>query len=124
MVKERLRAKFRKRLRMVWKSDLTARNKAQATNMWASAIYRYFMPLWHWTRRDTMELDRTIRRVMRRSHFSASLDRVHLPRSRGGRGITSLEDMYEKVTVSAAHYLFGKTDPQMVAVRKHQLRLK
>lgn len=64
--------------------------------------------VWKWPLKELVEIDRTVRRIMRscgRNHFGASVDRFHLPRTRGGRGVLSVIDMHEQGVVRVSKYL-------------------
>ena len=46
-------------------------------------------------------------------HQNAATERVHLPRDQGGRGIPSLEHVWEREVVSTASYLLRSEDEQV-----------
>ena len=48
-VKKKLVEKYVSRLRRIWSSDLNSKYKAQATNVWAVSIFRYFFGILKWT---------------------------------------------------------------------------
>jgi hypothetical protein len=41
-VKERLRAEYLSRLKRVWSSEMNAKNKVNATNIWPVSLFRYY----------------------------------------------------------------------------------
>ena len=98
-VKKKLTKKYEQRLRKIWSSDLNSKYKAQATNVWAVSIFRYYFGVLKWTKTDLTLLDRTTRRVMRKHkchQYSAAPERMYLPRSRRGRGLHSLLHLRER----------------------------
>ncbi len=109
----------------VWKSDLNAGNKTTANNTWAAAVFRYFCGVVRWTQTDMKELDKLTRRVMAKTgnhHVRAAVERVHLPRKRGGRGVTCIEHMWEREVVACVAYLAGSEDNQTKGVVRFLLR--
>ena len=56
-------------------------------------------------------------------HYGASVERVYLPRHRGGRGLQSLVHSWEREIISTAVYLVTSSDPHLRVVVKHQLWL-
>ena len=122
-VKDCLKDTFMFRLRKIWSSNLSAKNKAHATNSWAVSIFRYFFSVLYWSKGELKALDRRVRAIMRfsKSHQAcASVERVHLHRRRGGRGIMCLVHEHEKELVSTMMYLASSEDPQLRAVYHHQ----
>ena len=59
-IKKRVTQTYHRRLRRIWGSELNARHKVNATNVWAVSVFRYFFFL-KWSRRDLDALDRKIR---------------------------------------------------------------
>ena len=101
-VKKKLVEKYASRLRRIWSSDLNSKYKAQATNVWAVSIFRYFFGILKWTKADLIGLDRATIRVMRKNkchQYSAVPERLYLPRSRGGRGLHQLAHLKEREVV-------------------------
>ena len=81
-VKKKLVEKYVSRLRRIWSADLNSKYKAQATNIWALSIFRYFFGILKWTKADLISLDRTTRRIMRKNkchQYSAAPKRLYLP---------------------------------------------
>ena len=106
LIKDCLKRTFTARLLKIWKSNLSAKNKAQATNSWAVSIFRYFFRVLLWTQAELKRLDYVVRRHMRysKSHQAcAAPERVNLPQKCGGRGIQGIlqaptrDDLYDDV---------------------------
>ena len=125
-VKQRVIKTYLRRLRKIWGSQLNARNKVNATNVWAVSVFRYFFFL-KWSVRDLRALDRKTRAILRqcRSHqYGAAVQRLYLPRYMGGRGLQNLWHVREREVVSLVAYLTASDDPLLQAVVKHQLYLQ
>ena len=87
------------------------------TNVWAMSIFRYFFGILKWTKADLIGLDRTTRRIMRKSkchQYSAAPARLYLHQ---------LAHLREREVVSTASYLVTSTDPLLRAAVKHQMSL-
>ena len=95
--KLRLRKELISRMKSIWSSELSAKQKV-VTNTWAIAVYLYYLPLWKWGSRELLELDRTVRKIMclnKAAYYGASVARFHIPRKLAGKGVMSLQDVYE-----------------------------
>ena len=69
-----------------------------------------------WTRSNVRELDESTRRIMRpneSNQYGASLARLLLPRTEGGRGLACQEHAWKTETLAAAIYLHTNSDPQV-----------
>ena len=122
-IKDCLKRTFVARLRKIWKSSLSAKNKAHCTNSWAVSIFRYFFSVLPWSKAELKRLDCVVRRHMRysKSHQAcAAPERVVLPRRRGGRGIQGILHAHQREMISTAAYLTSSEDPQLRAVCAHQ----
>ena len=53
-------------------------------------------------------------RVNKGAYYGASVDRSHIPRRLGGKGITSFKEMYETAVVRAASYLLNNKDDVVI----------
>ena len=125
-VKKKLVEKYVSRLRRIWSSNLNCKYNAQATNVWAVSIFRYFFGILKWTKADLVVLDTTTRRIMRKNRchqYSVTPERLYLPRSRGGRGLHQLAHLRERDVVSTVSYLVTSADPLLRAAVKHQVSL-
>ena len=117
----RLEKEYRRRLECIWKSSLTAKMKVQATNVWAVSVFRYFFGNLTWTRKVLVRLDRMTRKVLRKHkahHVNASLERLYLPREEGGRGLSNLEHVWERETVSKVEYVMSPKGNHLQGVRR------
>ena len=92
-----MKIKFRKenlrRLRLVLKLKLNGRNKFQAINTWAVALLRYGAGIIKWNKEELQNLDRKSRKLLTlygALHPKSDVDRLYLPRSKGGRGLNKL----------------------------------
>ena len=106
--KNRIRTEYLKRVRQTWGSELNAKNKINANNTWAAAVLRYFFAIIGWSKSDMRKLDRQTRNIMRKNqshHTNSTINRLYLPRVEGGRGLTNVEQAWEREAISAIIYL-------------------
>ena len=120
-----VKAEYYKRVRTTWSCPLNAGAKVRVHNSVAGGYFRYYAPLFTWTRRELTSMDCTTRRILRVNkchHRAASVPRLYLPRRKGGRGLTGVEMEWERAVVSAAAYKLQSRDPQMRGVVQHDLQ--
>nr|CAH7767457.1 unnamed protein product [Callosobruchus chinensis] len=123
IVKECLRRKYLHRLRQIWSSELSGKNKVAATNMLAVPSVLYTFGAIHWTVEELRQLDIKTRKRMnmeRSLHPKSSVPRIYLPRHLGGRGLLSLERLHTGVVLATACYVTRSTDPLICFVREHE----
>ncbi|XP_065891739.1 uncharacterized protein [Dysidea avara] len=121
--KYRLRRKFLGRQRAVWRSLLNAKQKAISTNTWATAVFRYYFGILRWGTSELDRLDCTVRRTISRfhgHHRNASILRLYITRMEGGRGLTSLRQVWKQSVASLYEYLIRQTEPWLQGVLLHQ----
>lgn len=117
-----LRQEYLRRVRKVWLSNLSGKNKVRAHNTWAVSLFRYYFGNLEWALRDIDALDIKTRKLLRHSkshHLNAAVERLYLPRDAGGRGLTSLRHCFEREKVSVAKYVADSEVPRLVQVREN-----
>jgi len=119
-VKRTVQDSFLSRLNAVLKTELYAKNKITAINMWVAPIVINTFGVLKWSKTDLENLDRKIRTSMtkyRMHHPHASSLRLYLPRDKGGRGLVNLTSSYED-RIGKLQEFFERTDyPLHRAVR-------
>ena len=82
-----------------------------------------------WSKEEVQQLDIKTRKTMAmagRLHKRRDVERLYMPRKQGGRGLTSIEDIFTSRTVSLATHIENNKDrnPFLHKVYEHeQLRL-
>ena len=74
----------------MWGSHLNGKNAAEASNMLCATLLRYSYPVLWWTQSELPKLERKVRKITRKyhcHHYNSAIERVNLPRSKGGRGL-------------------------------------
>ena len=106
-MKKNIKKEYFKRLRATLKLKLNAKRVFQAINTWAVPTVRCSAGIIEWTKQEVREMDRKSRKIITMYgglHHRSSVERLHLPRSEGGRVLVSIEavSMMKKRT---SHYM-------------------
>ncbi len=107
-LKKDLEVAYLSRLRRIWSTQLSVKTKINLTNIWAVSLYRYYFGCLSWTREEVRRLDLATQKILRQCrshHYNALLERIYLSRSKGGRGLTSLESWWERSAASTVAYV-------------------
>ena len=123
-MKEKVRKEYFRRIKKILKSKLNAGNIVTAINSRAVAVIRYGAGLLKWTKDELRAMDRKTRKTMtmhRALHPQADVDRLYLPRSKGGRGMISVEDCEEMEIKSLKEYVVASNERLLNAVEGEQI---
>ena len=93
-MKNKVTAKYKRRLRLILKSKLNGKNKIQVINTWAVALLRYGSGIINWNVDKLKKINRTTRKTLTMYgalHPKSDIDRLYLKRKHGGRGLISIE---------------------------------
>lgn len=123
-LKNHLHMKYHGLLEKIWSSELSGKNKIQATNTLAIPLLLYTFGAVKWNVNELKELDRETRKMMtihRSHHPRSSVPRIYLPRDRGGRGLLNLECLQRRIVLSAASSVINSRDPLMQFVHLHEI---
>ncbi|XP_044766225.1 uncharacterized protein LOC123322347 [Coccinella septempunctata] len=86
-----------KRVRKILNTQLSAKNKIMAINIWALPTFMYTAGVLSWSKTDLERLDRRVRAALTKSgmlHPRSAIERIYLPRNEGGRGLGNIEHSY------------------------------
>ena len=92
------RKEYFKRLTKLLKSGMNSGNLFSAINTWAVSLFRYGAGILEWTKAELQEVDRcTCKRITiyKGMHPRSDVDRLYVERSKGGRGLMSVEDVVQ-----------------------------
>ena len=92
-MKTKVIAEYKRRLRLILKSKLNGKNKIQAINTWAVVLLRYGVGIINWKVDELKRMERTMRKTLMYGalHPKSDIDRLHLKRKHGGRGLITIE---------------------------------
>ena len=123
-MKKKIKKEYYRRIRMITKSGLNAINRMEAINTLATPVVTYSFNVVDSKTEEIRKLDRKTRKLLtmeRMHHPRAVVDRIYLPRNKGGRGLIQLEIAYKTATVGLDAYLnAAKNDPPLVIAKQHE----
>ena len=105
--KARVTAEYKKRVRKVWSSELSA------YNVFALPVLTPTFRIICWTIQEIENLDIITRKILNMTgnfHQSSDIDRLYLPRKMGGRGLKSIKLAYECRIISIRQHLLQSTN--------------
>jgi hypothetical protein len=97
-MKERFKKEYSRRLRMILKSELNARNKITPIGAIAVPVLRYSFGIISWRIEEIKKIDRKTRKMLtvyKVHHPKADIDRLYVKRKEGGRGLVQVEAVYK-----------------------------
>jgi hypothetical protein len=97
-MKERFKQEYNRRLRMILKSELNARNKITAIGALAVPVIRYSFGIINWRSEEIKKIDTKIRKILtiyKVHHPKADIYRLYVKRKGGGRGLVQVEAAYK-----------------------------
>ena len=101
------------RVRMIWKSKLSAFNKTIVHNMFAVPLLKPTYGILDWTIQEIKNIDIRTRKVLSMTvnfQINSDVDCLYIPRSEGGRGLKAIQTAYECGIVSLNHHLRRNKD--------------
>ena len=113
---------YKRRIKLVFKSELNARNKIAAINTLAVPVILYSNGGIDWKLDEIQDLDRITRKQLCMDQMlakKADVDRIYLPCQEGGRSLMNLEE-YKAIMIGLQMYITNKDDVQIQAVLRHQ----
>ena len=119
-MKENVRREYLRRTKLIMKSRPNGRNKIKAINTWAVSLMRYGAGIVKWTKSKLDEIDRKTRNVLtlnKELHPRNDVDRLHLSRMEGGRGLIGYKMCVKAEENSLGWYVKHHIEPLIVAVR-------
>ena len=122
-MKVKIRKEYKRRLKLVLKSELNARNKIVAMNTLAVPVILYSYGVIDWKLDEIHDLDRWTRKQQCMNQMiakKADVDRVYLPCQEGGSSLMNLEMEYKATMIGLQTCMTNKDDVQIQAVLRHQ----
>ena len=117
--KVKIRKEYRRRIKLVLKSELNARNKIAAINTLAVPVILYSCGVTDWKLDEIQNLDRITRKQLC-MNWMLDVDRIYLPCQECGRSLMNLEKEYKATMIELQTYMTNKDDVQIQAVLRHQ----
>ena len=121
-IKVKIRKEYKRRIKLVFKSELNARNKISAINTLAVPVIFYSYGVIDWKLDEIQDLDRMTRKQLCMNWMlakKADVDRIYLPCQEGGRSLMNLEKEYKATMIGLQTYMTNKDYVQIQAVLIH-----
>ena len=121
-MKAKIQKEYKRRISLVLKSELNARNKIAAINKLAVPVVSYSYREINWKLDEIQDLDRITRKQLCMNQMLANkvdVDRIYLPYQAGGRELMNLEKEYKATMVGLYQYMANKEDVQISALLRH-----
>lgn len=118
--KEQAEKELVRRTNKILKTQLDAKNKFTAYNIWAVPVLTYTAGILTWSKTDLERLDRKIRSLLTKHgilHPNSAIERLYLPRDEGGRGLISLESASQEERQKLRKYLLTNNAPVYKSIR-------
>ena len=122
-VKQKLKKELTRRTGMIFKTELSSRNRKTAINTLAIPVITYSFIIIDWNFSEVKRLDIKIRKMMATHimhHPKADIYRLYLPRSNKGRCLTQLELSYKTSTIGLFIHLNLSNDWMLQLALKHE----
>ena len=106
--KDRVVKEYIKRIRKIWKSELSARNKVITHNSFAVPILTPTFGILDWNKDEVEAIDIKTRKILTTTgnfHRNSSVDRLYMTREDGGRGLNSVYDVFITRLISLVDHL-------------------
>ena len=103
------------------KSRLHGRNKIIAINTWAVSLMRYGAGIIKWNVAELDEIDRKTRKILtmnKEFHPKSDIDRLYVPRSKGGRGLIDCKNCVATEENNLGWYVKNHVEPLLVALKE------
>ena len=104
---------YMRMLRKVLKSNLNDENLVSGVNTWAVSLLKYSVAVVSWRKSKMQPIDRGTRKLFT-IHGAldpkSDVDRLYIPRKKGGRGLISIEDIIELAVRGLEVYVHGSKD--------------
>ena len=107
-IKVKIRKEYKRRIKLVLKSELNARNKIATINTLAVPVILYSYGVTDWKLDKIQDLDRMTRQQLCMNQMlakKADVDRIYLPCQEGGRSLMNLENEYKATMIGLQTYM-------------------
>ena len=124
-MKEKVRQKYMKRVKLVTKSKLYGGNLIKAINAWAIGVVRYSAGILDWSDQELKAMSAKTRKrltMFGAFHKKGSVPRLYIKRKDGGRGLISVFDCVKQEELALSEYV-KETEEWMLKVFGETLHL-
>ena len=112
-------------MRKIWNSELYSNNKITAHNTFAISVLALTIGILNWTKREIQHLDVGTRKIITYTgslHKTSDTSLIYVPRKQGGRGLTSVEDMFISRVIALEKHIQQEAlkNPILKKVKEHE----
>ena len=123
VMQDKVTNEYFKRVKSICKTQLTTKNKIQAINQLAIPVVTYGFGVIDWPNYKINDIDVRTRKILtlhKVIYRNNCLDRLYLPRSEGGLGLTEVNQSFKSSMVALSQYLHASQDPYIkIVARQH-----
>jgi hypothetical protein len=101
-MKSKITSEYKRRVKQILQSHLTAKNQIEAINLYAIPVLTYSFGTIFWTRAELQSIDRKTRKLFTINHSlhpKSCIERIYLSRKDGGRGLLQIESLHDRTLV-------------------------
>ena len=112
---------YKRRVREVLETKLNGNSLINAINIWSVPVIPYSAPFLDWNKEELQTLDRSTRKLLTSHnaiHPRSNVDRIYLPRDKGGKGLKEIEDTVAEAVIDLHQYVKGSEEKILIAARK------
>ena len=120
-MKSKVKDEYLRRVKKICKSKLNGGNLVNGINSWAVGVVRYGAGIIGWTKEELKEMDRKTRKMLslnRALHVRSNVNRLYLPRNKGGRGLQGIEDIVGAELASLFDYVQESNEMMIIEARR------
>ena len=124
-MKEIIKNEYLRRVKLLAKSKLYARNLFPAINAWAVSVIRYTAGILDWRQKELKDLDIKTRKILtmfNMFHKKGNVSRLYLKRNQGGRGLISVEDCVNIENLNLERYMV-KSEERLISAAQVVLEI-
>ena len=123
-MKKKVKEEYLRRVKLLAKSRLYARNLIEGINVWAIGVVRYSAGILDWTDGDLKAMDIRTRKLLTMNgvfNRKSGVGRLYLKRKDGGRGLVSVRDCVESEKRSLSDYVSRSDEWMLKVVEENRL---
>jgi len=123
MMKDRISKEYLKRVKLILRTELSARNKIEAIKSLAISVFMYSIGIIDWFQEDLNQLDVKTRKMLnahRMIYKNQILSRMYVDRSEGGMGLIEMDNIYKREICGLGQYLEGSTSKYLEWILHHE----
>ena len=126
-IKTTLLVDFFRRNKIIWQSLLSASNKVKAYSSLCVGVLGYSFGVIGWTKQELENIDSKVRKIMSMNstfYKHSDVDRLYMSREKGGKGMISSKDYWQRMCLSTLGYILRSRTVQGKAIKQYYMLKK